>query len=100
MQEYFFVKSQNSDHQNWSDFLLYKNLFFFDRLNWFLFLGVILKCQIFSAGRLLNRWVLGLYVFTVLVSTSLTLGMRRPGCEKSTRRRCAKSVHILFSYNK
>ena len=54
--EFFFVKSQNSDHQNWSDFLLYKNLLFFDRL--VLIFGVNFECQIFSAGRLLNRWVL------------------------------------------
>jgi len=44
----FFFLNQNSDHQNWSDFLLYKHLLFFDRLNWFLFLGVILNAKYFQ----------------------------------------------------
>ena len=30
------IKIQNFDHQNWSDFFLYKNLFFFATLNWYL----------------------------------------------------------------
>ena len=40
------IKIQNFDHQNWSDFFLYKNLFFFATLNW------VFKCHI-SACRFL-----------------------------------------------
>ena len=46
------IKIQNFDHQNWSDFL-FKNLFFFARLNRFLCFWVF-KCQI-SACRFLNH---------------------------------------------
>ena len=40
------IKIQNFDHQNWSDFFVYKNLFFFARLNRFLyFWGFNVKFQ-------------------------------------------------------
>lgn len=45
------IQIQNFDHQNWSD-VLYKNIFFFARLNLFLYSWVF-KCQM-PACRFLN----------------------------------------------